>query len=37
MNLTARYITEFEAPAALAFVGLAAPGDAGSWQRESKV
>ncbi|WOG98916.1 hypothetical protein DCAR_0418262 [Daucus carota subsp. sativus] len=31
-----RYIAEFDAPAALAFVGLAAPGDAGSWQRESK-
>lgn len=37
MNLIARYITEFNVPAALAFVGLAAPGDAGSWQRESKV
>lgn len=37
MNLVARFITEFNVPAALAFVGLAAPGDAGSWQRESKV
>lgn len=37
MKLVARFITEFNVPAALAFVGLAAPGDAGSWQRESKV
>lgn len=31
-----RFITKFNVPAALAYVGLAAPGDAGSWQRESK-
>lgn len=32
-----RYVNEEYTPANDAYVGLASPGDAGSWQRECKV
>lgn len=32
-----RYINKKAVPAYFAYVGLASPGEAGSWQRESKV
>lgn len=32
-----RYIKDSNVPAAYAYVGLASPGEAGSWEKETKV
>lgn len=37
ITLLYRYVSKEQIPADGAFVGLAAPGDVGSWQREAKV
>jgi hypothetical protein len=35
--LSTRYVNDMDIPASQAYVGLALPGEAGSWQRECKV